>query len=157
MKLYGTYYFDPILAQFWPNFLYLALRASIAAPALISMAVSWPFSWKVLKSVQGDPSCVKPYGPSSVYSTTKYGELVILQCFLTATGIIHALSQLKLHAILQHLNQYTFPQQQIHFLQQLTRYTSILCFKKFKVVEYLVYIIMIFQITNISCNQIQEF
>ena len=68
----------------------------------------------------------------------KMGELVILQRFLTATGIIHALSQLILHAILQHLNQYTFPQPQIHFLQQLTRYTSILCFfatsKKFKVV-----------------------
>ena len=45
----------------------------------------------------------------------EFGELVILQRFLTATGIIYALSQLILHAILQHLNQYTFPQPQIHF------------------------------------------
>ena len=58
---------------------------------------------------------------SYYYLIKSNGELVILQRFLTATGIIHALSQLILHAILQHLNQYTFLQPQIHFLQQLTR------------------------------------
>ena len=50
--------------------LYLALRASIAPPALISMAVSGPFSLKVLKSVQGDPPSL-PYGPSLVRLSAK--------------------------------------------------------------------------------------
>ena len=50
--------------------LYLALRASIAPPDLICMAVSGPFSLKVLKSVQGDPPSL-PYGPSSVRISPK--------------------------------------------------------------------------------------
>ena len=42
--------------------------ASIAPPALICMAVSGPFSLKVLTSVQAEPSDTLPYGPSSVRS-----------------------------------------------------------------------------------------
>ena len=45
---------------------------------------------------------------NDVYLQQLTGEMVILQRFLTATGIIHALSQLILHAFLQHLNQYTW-------------------------------------------------
>ena len=56
-------------------FKYLALMASISDPALISMAVIWPFFKKVLMSVQGLPP-IPPYGPSTRVVNQRYWGVI---------------------------------------------------------------------------------
>ena len=73
--------------------------ASIPLPALICMAVSGPFSLKVLKSVQGDPPSL-PYGPSSVRISPKASlmpsSLLLMEAALLAiSAALHVLTRTK--------------------------------------------------------------